>query len=816
MKKYKISLLACLVLFFGLSAFIWKDDPIQGLIDTIKNKLETYRVNYNSEKLYLHLDKSQYVAGETVWLKAYLVEAATNQPLPQDALLYVDILNEEGESIKQIKLAAQDGKAEASISLPDTLESGAYQLISYTDWMRNFDDAQFFRKNIRVWQARAEPSLGTTISDKYTSQLADLQFFPEGGDWVAGIHTRLAFKAIDKQGKSVDARGEIVDAEGNSILSFETTHEGMGAVEFIPEAGKNYTAVVSLADGSQEKYVLPQVKNQGYGLRVKEYADAEFIQVNIHTKGEGASPLLLAVVGNDKLLHTEKVMLEGESQIVKLAKNDLPAGINRITLSDTQGQPLAERLVFLHPEKQLQLKISTHEPDYLQREQVKLSIETFDAEGKPVAANLSMAVTDEELVPEDQEKRSLNAHLLLSSELKGHIEQPDYYFKDINAEKKEALSLVMMTHGWRRFNWYEELPQITQNRKNALSVDGKLEKDNGTPVENGEVILYVKDQPDIFLVEETDKNGYFSFEGFDYYDSVEFVIQGTTAKGRRDVKVLMDEAGFVPQWSEEAESVYADELVASTEKFVSRSANQASVEQSMQVGLKEMLLKEIVVQERRQEIVEPFRLHTRADVVIDASTLPVASSGNILESLQGRIPGVNILRSGMYDYRASIRGGGAPLYLIDGMPVDASALSTINQFDLDRVEVLKGPSAAIYGGRGGNGVIALYTKRGGPQYEEVEPSDHIILHSQRGYHKAREFYSPKYTADGKADLPDYRTTLYWNPNIQTKEDGKAMVSFYTADRNTSYRVLVNGLTNEGLAGSTAYSFKVEKPEEVSP
>ncbi|MEK6477400.1 TonB-dependent receptor plug domain-containing protein [Catalinimonas sp. 4WD22] len=815
MKKYRIALISGLLLFFGLSAFIWKEDPIKSLMNTIEQKLQTYRVNYHPEKIYVQLDKPQYVAGETVWFKAYLVDAATNEPVSQEEVVYVDILDKQGEKVESIKLKSTDGKIAGSLSLSDSLLSGEYQMVAYTDWMRNFDNEPFFRKAIRVWEVNTEQEALQQNSTDQVRKLADLQFFPEGGEWVAGIESTIAFKAIDRESLGVAVKGEIQDGEGNTITTFESLHAGMGAFMMLPEAGKKYVAILTKADGSTEQYQLPKVQENGYILSVDEYAGQDQLLIDVKSNVIERENLLLTLVGNDKVLHSEELLPQEEEHQISIAKNELPAGINRITLTTAEGEPLAERLVFLHPERQLKLNVKMDEPQYLTREEVSLTVETADATGNPVPANLSMAITDKELVPEDMEKKNIFSHLLLTSDLKGFVEQPDYYFNEVTDEKKQALRNVMMTHGWRRFAWDEELPQMAHTQKAALSIDGKLVKENGDPVENGEVILYVKDQHQIFLVEETDEEGNFSFEGFDFADSVELVIQGTTAKGSRDVKVMMNEGGFMPQWSEEAEFIAPDQLLATTEQFVNRSANQASVEQS-QLGLKEMLLKEIVVQERREQIVEPFKLHGRADVVIDAKTLPIAPSGNILESLQGRIPGVQIYRSGMFDYRAVIRGSGSPLYLIDGVPVDASAMTMVSQYDLDRIEVLKGPSAAIYGGRGGGGVIALYTKRGGPQYEEAEPSDNIILHTAHGFHKVREFYSPKYTAEGKTDLPDYRTTLYWNPNVQTNEEGKATVSFYTADRNTTYRVVMNGLTASGLPGSAEYDIEVNTPEAVSP
>jgi hypothetical protein len=819
MKKYKKPSLVGLLLLIGLSAFVWKADPIRDLLQKLEQQLQTYRVNLNPEKIYVHLDKTHYVAGETVWMKAYLVNASSLEAVNLDEVVYVDLINRSGEPLRQLTFKAEDGKVAGQLVLPDSLEAGEYQLVAYTQWMRNFETTQFFRKTIHLWNAGTE-SEALAQSNATENMPADLQFFPEGGDMIAGVPTKVAFKAINREGLGIKVSGQIINAAGESLASFESLHAGMGAVRLSPQAGEQYTALVKMPDGSEKSFALPEVKAGGYALAADEYADENQLRIDLYASNVAAEPLLLTIVGNDQVVYSQEIPGLREQLQTTVSKEQLPAGINQIRLATADGKMLAERLVFMHPEKQLQVNVSMDEPEYLKREEAQLTITTTDAEGNPVPANLSMAVTDAGLVPEDADQRNIYAHLLLTSDLKGYVEQPDYYFEDITAAKKEALSYVMMTHGWRRFGWEklttEKQPAFAYGRESALSIDGQLVKENGEPVENGEVILYVKDQHETFVVAETDAEGYFSFEGFDFQDSVEVVIQGTTAKGNRNVKVRMDQRDFVADWNEVPAPLSAEGMMASTEGFINRSASQAAVEQAYQPGLKEMLLKEIIVQERRENIIEPFRLHQRADVVIDAESLPMAPSGNVLESLQGRIAGVRIYRSGWNEYQAVIRGSGSPLYLIDGMPVDASALTAISQFDLDRVEVIKGPTAAVYGGRGGGGVIALFTKRGGSNYEEVEPGDNIIIYKAGGFQQYREFYSPRYTADGQTERPDYRTTLYWNPAIQTDASGKASVSFYTADRLTDYRVVINGISDAGLPGSQESSFSVVSPEQVSP
>jgi len=210
-------------------------------------------------------------------------------------------------------------------------------------------------------------------------------------------------------------------------------------------------------------------------------------------------------------------------------------------------------------------------------------------------------------------------------------------------------------------------------------------------------------------------------------------------------------------------------------------------------------------------MVVPFKLHTTPDVVISGKELSIAPSGNIIESLQGRVAGLQVYRVGPNQFRASIRGQQtSPLYLIDGMPVSEGTLSSINQFDISRIEILKNAAnAAIYGGRAAGGVIALYTNRNGEEPVEVEPGKYIIIHQAKGYSKVREFYSPQYDGPTPAsDEPDLRTTIYWNPSVKTDAQGKATVTFYTANRSTNYRAIAEGISDDGKPGRATLIFGV--------
>lgn len=799
---------------------LWSFVPINlELRSQLDKNLKTWRINYSPEKVYVHHDKPYYAPGQQIWFKSYVVDAASLKPTNKSQVLYVDLVDEENKPVQQLKLSLDNGKANGDIILPDNLNEGVYRIIAYTQYMRNFGENTFFNKELKILGGNLESNENSIAAGEI-----DLQFFPEGGDLVNGLKSRVAFKAIGSDGKGVSISGGIFDDQGKKITEFKDHHLGMGAFELEPNSGHRYFAKVNFKDGSTIDYPLPQAQERGYILKVQNNPDQEQVEVTVEGNVAGEEPLVLTGISRDELKFSQDFILEkGAVYRQKVDKDLFSDGVVRINLAKADGEPLAERLTFIDKDDDLKVSISTDKKTYRSREQVTLEVEAKDKNGNPVATDFSLAITDEELVVPEQYGQNIKSYLLLSSDLKGYVENPGYYFESNSEERTEALNLLLMTQGWSRFSWTEavsgQFPEIKYKNEPDLSISGQLVTQKGKPVKNGEVILYLKDKHDTFIVTETNSDGFFRFEGFHFTDTIDIVVQGTDAKGRREhLQVKMDVDKYVPE-APDTPVPGAEVLSASTSKdFLVASKRQiASVDaENKELTLGELVLKDVVI-EGRAKINAPVALHNRADVVINATQLPVAPSGNILESLQGRVAGLQINRAGNNEFRATIRGIGTPLYLLDGVPIHENTLMSISQFDIGRIEILKNlSSAGIYGGRASGGVIALYSKRGGEELVEVEPGTYIIRHRAGGFTKTREFYSPRYSNEQEGtNEPDLRTTLYWNPSVKTNENGKASVTFFTADRNTTYRAVAEGISADGKPGTGVMTFNVEF-EEVAP
>lgn len=769
------------------------------MAEKIKENLKSFQLYYSPEKVYLHHDKPYYMAGELLWLKAYVVDAASLQSTNRSGVLYVDLIDSSNQTIERLTLPIEEGQAFGDISLPDNLDEGIYRLSAFTSWMRNFGEETFFQKDIYILGSKEDPRPKSTGSNAGF----DLQFFPEGGDLIQGLHQELAFKALDSNGYGISFSASVIDDTGNEILDIKDQHAGMGSFSFTPEPDKQYFVKLDQEDGSDAEFPLPIAKKRGYILSVDEVSDPENILLRVATNIEEQRPLHIFGISQDQLRYDEAVLTPASKTFEsKVPKSDFPTGVVRFTLALEDGEPLAERLVFVRHPKKNNLKVISEKDAYFTREEVKLSIQS---EGEAEISHISVSVTANTLVNQPKHQENIETYLLMSSDLKGYVEDPGYYFENRETEKQSALRTLMMTQGWRRFGWddlvSDRFPIIRFQNERDLNIRGRLVDNKGNPISEGEALLYLKDKYTTFMIAPTDDKGYFTFKGFYFKGNIPVVVQGTDKRGRRDnVEVQMLGMDDIQPRIDKGISLSPQFIQALPDHYISYTQEQfQSIETEVWgMELDDLLLQEVVV-EGRAEVFKPFKLHTRADAVIYQSQLPVAPSGNVLEVLQGRVAGLQVMPDGMNQFRAVIRGQGPPLYLWDGIPIGESTLQSINQFDIERIEILKGPgSAGIYGGRAGNGVIAFFSKSGLDEEEvDLESGKHITLHHAAGFNRTRQFYSPVYETSEYYDLPDLRSTIYWNPTVPIMKNSVRELRFFTSDTPGTYQVTIEGLTDSG-------------------
>jgi len=555
-------LLSTLLLFTGLGANAQeKQNPANSRLQDIAVSLNGFSNKVPVEKVHIHFDKPYYSLGDTVWMKAYVVNE-TNGLSVLSKFLYADLVNNKDSVKTSLRLPLTNGLGWGGITLSDSLlKAGNYHIRAYTNLMRNFGEEYFFDKAVKIGNALPpiagkgilSPIKAKTIPknevqatpDKNDPAAISVQFFPEGGDLVNGLISKVGFKAVGAEGLGRRISGYVVDKDNIQMTTFQSEHAGMGAFVLHPDAGNNYTAVIKLNDGDEKRVELPKAKDKGYSLSVIQTESNVIVNIQASKDLLNSGEIALVAQANNTILYTGKKELSSNAFTTVIPKSRFPEGITQFTLFSPDYQPVAERLVFIrNDDKHLNIKVTTDKPDYKQRKRVHLNLEITGQDGKPVTGAFSLAVTDEGKVPYTEgDEKSIFSNLLLSADLKGYIEQPNYYFTDIIADKDKQLDDLLLTQGWRRFVWNEVLtgtyPAITFQPEKGRGVNGRIVTDKGKPVPNAKVTLLVNVAGGAILDTVANAEGRFSFD-FPFRQGTTFNVAATDAKKNTDLKVEID------------------------------------------------------------------------------------------------------------------------------------------------------------------------------------------------------------------------------------------------------------------------------------
>jgi hypothetical protein len=892
-----------ILLVFGLAilsvfpAFLIIDDPITELI----KKMDAFNLSHPQEKVHLHLDKPNYLVGDDIWFKAYVINTSDSRLSKLSGVLNVELINSRDSLLRYRKLAVLNGQASGEFKLADSLPAGDYRIRAYTRLMQNLGPEFFFNKSIRVgiasgkkvfvaanysylklktghqvaavlkftdkegkayaakevsyqvqlsdetilegsdktnsagelnlvWNNTA-PTLAAsgkitallTLADQIkeskeipiisTADSADVQFFPEGGELVESIRSKIGMKSMSSFGHGENIEGIVVDSKEKTITHFRTNELGMGSFELKPLPGMTYRAKVKFADGSERAFQLPKAKASGYVLSVDNLDTAQ-VEINLYTSPPLFSDdeLKIVVQHNGNMLLIFKAVAKNDATPITIQKKNLPLGIIHLTLFSANMQPLTERLLFnSNYSGAAETNLSSSKNTYAPRAVVELEL-TSKSNGKFPTAYYSVAVTNSDVVEADLENESnIFTTLLLTSDLSGYVEKPNHYFSDTTRKTRGDLDNLLLTQGWRRFLWKDVLSGQVVNpvykTEKYFQISGTVLSMSGKPVPKGKVSLFAPENGSFVLDTIADGNGRFNFDQLVFNDGTKFIIQAANAKGKQDVRVTVDpapaqvitkqeKAGFI--------ALTANELISAYMKENNPDLMRAPTAGTMagSIGLKEVKI-------RARKKVTNFQSSNLngagvADQVI--KSVDMGTCINLAECLKGRVPGY-ILRN---DTPFLARSPFIPMMLsLDGILVDGSRLKDVNPSDIETIEVLKTPiNTAIYGSRGIGGIIVINTKRQIAGASLVHTKPWIVSYTPTGFAQSREFYSPKYDGTNKNQTPDLRTTVYWKPDVVTDGQGKSTVSFYTSDQAGNYRVVAEGINANGELGRTVYNYNV--------
>ena len=786
----------------SLFAFTFEGD----LIEKIVAKFNRYNDQLPQEKAYLHLDKPYYTAGETIWFKAYLVEANTLYPDTVSVPLYVELIDSKrGKLIDKRILKLNGGSAYADFQLPDTLQAGYYRLRAYTNWMLNFDENLVFMRDFQVFQTNKnqEPT-------KLNAQEIDFRFFPEGGNLVEGIENRLGYKAVDALGNGLDVAGIILSDKGDTVMSFESEHLGLGAFSFKPEAGEKYTAKIKYRNIFEKEIVLPEAKKEGFVLRVESVADKDNILVLVmHNFVNYVGQIGIVGQARGTICYAAKATPTKKMVLIKIPKGKFPQGVMQFTVFDEKNMPLCERIAYLKKDNQLNISILPNKKKYLPREKVTIDIEAKDQAGKPIVGDFSVAVSDAKQVMEEPNAENIETYLLLSSDVKGKIEQPAYYFSKENLEADRHLDILMLTQGWRRFKWAEVLKDTLTTPKffmeRGISLSGEVSRQNGKLFEkpiNLTFIFSLKDSTRLFGMGMAEKNGSFMVNDLNFVDSARVLVQAIAGSANRNTKIFINKTASpkIQIIAVPFNAVTFDEKDLAD--YLKRTKEALDLERILRFN-KAQMLNEVTVKAKKYVERDSRVNYTNAtkSLTVDQS---MGSYTNVLDLIRGRFAGVQVSGSAM-DPTVTIRGvsslsgSSEPTFLLDGMQTDKSAIMMLSVMDVEKIDILTGADAGTVSMGGGNGVISILTKRGNANYDYGQDKAlGIESVAIAGYYPIREFYAPKYDEKIPEHVrPNYSSTIFWSPKVKTDANGKAQITFFNTDSQTKVNVNLEGFSVGG-------------------
>lgn len=786
----KHRILIALVLVLG--RFLVADSYAQVLPDLQKSFAAYQNANVH-EKLFVHVNKNFYVAGEILWFKIYCTNGSDNKPLALSKVAYVELIDDNHNAVMQSMVSLSGGSGSGSLYLPFSLSNGNYQLRAYTNWMKNFDPAYFFKSQVTI----VNPLKPFT----YTAQTAltyNVQFFPEGGHLVQGVNSKVAFKVTGSDGNGANCTGAVIGRNGDTVARFSTLKFGIGSFIFKPVINQTYKAVIKV-NGQVLTSNLPQALSSGYVLRVTDQPEKWDVHVS-SSDSTSSDKVYLVLHNNYNIKQAEAITLHNGSADLIVAKNTPENGISYMTLFDEQQRPVCERTIFKMPSGKLLVDAQPDMHLYNTRRKVSVSVATRDEKNNAIAAGLSVSV----FRSDDLQNRTpghISSYLWLRSSLKGRIESPDYYFEDKNAG--EALDNLLLAQGWTQFDWSKLSSPIAGRLKFLPEYTGPVMTGRITntlsnqPAANITAYLTINGRPDQLYIAKSDTAGRILFNTQKFYGLHELVAQ---------TNPLIDSIYKVEILNPFAERD-ADTFL---EKFVlNADMKNTLAESSVNMQVQNIFASKQIKQFYPAQTDSTWFFGQPAKTYHLDDYTRFTTMEEVLREYVGSI--AVIKRQGKFDIHMFNvdQPLGEPLVMLDGIPVfNVDKVFKWDPLKIKQLDMIT--TNYLYGQEFFNGIMSFTTYKDDGANIEIDP--HSVVLDYEGLQQERQFYSPVYDTEQQINstIPDFRTALYWNPHADTKADGKSGLIFYTSDKPGHYIGIIEGITSDGKTGNGYFSFEVKR------
>jgi hypothetical protein len=742
--------------------------------------LEAWRQANPIEKVYLHLDRKDYFAGQTSWFKGYFI--SDFKPSARNSTLFVELINRSGTVISQKVLPVFNGVTYGQIDIPDTLSTGTYRIRAYTPLMLNHEKDFLYNTPIRVYGKNNK-------SVNQANNANSLAFFPEGGTLLVGVENTIAFKATSGEGLPENIAASIVDNTGATITQIKSLHDGLGVFKLNPVNGKTYQAV-----WNGRSFPLPASSAKGIAVQFQSRKDV--INYSFASSGEpNFTPSYIIGQMQHRVLFKQPVDTNAAGSI---NTSELHSGILQITFFNKEGMPLAERLVFVDNKEYIVNAVLN--PKQVNTKARGKNLYSIDFK-EPVNGNFSVSVTDDDYNEPGPRKENIISSLLLTSDIPGYVHNPAFYFSNAT-QAKEALDLVMLTNGWRRFNWKEIInnkpPAAAYTDPGYISLSGQVNvRGSKKNFADRELLVWVatSDSGRALELVKTDAEGRFKMDSVVFFDKAKILFSDVMGNKSKFLTVKLDTDSLYRTFN-----LPALQMPPAINTGTSLLNNMQGAYSSYARG-GGVLLDNVNIEGRRLTLEELEKKYVSGlfSGNINARTINLTGQFvpqlNIFEWLIGRVPSLVIQRNSQFfdNYQLYLRQQPVQLFLDEMQMQDANLISTIPPNQIALIKIYP----QFIGARGNGAAIAIYTKRGEDLNQEMEASGDIVDYD--GYSIIKEFYSPDYSTPPDVDYRDNRLTLAWQPEIAIASDKNTSipVPFYNTDRTKKFKIVAEGVTKQG-------------------
>lgn len=769
--KYSL-ILSVLGVLFSLKSFA------QTNIDSLLAYSSKQWASFPMEILYLQTSKSTYETGEDLWFKGYQLDAQSFALSDKSKTLYLQMINPADSVVWQEKYPIENGIVSGHVYIDEKLLEGDYLLQGYTkhSFYKNDTTGIIPARKVKIMKNISHSAVAETPQDTTFR----FKMFPEGGNLVSGIPSILAFKATDGKGNPVFVEGAVYQ-DNEPLIEVKSIHYGMGTVLFTPLQDKTYR--IELKNG--KSYPLPTIHSQGMVLRLIKQDKKELNFMVSQSNSLPNQQIYLIGQMRGMVCCMAKGVLKDNLNISISLDNFLYQGIAEFTLFDSQMQPIAERLVYIHPEKKLHITAEPDKERYTLREKGTIKIKITNEEGNPVRANIGVSVYDQ-AYNNPADPVNILSYYYLSSQIRGKIYNPAYYFDERNNGQTEGMELLLLTQGWRRYVWntissfYEGQPFLTDEINGTQTLKKNTKEKQS---QNSEQLIKVSGPTGNTLFVWADSLG-------------QFTVSTDMMKGLRGGYIYLK-----PMLSEKFKPELAiTDYFSVIDSLRKNRSNYYPVMNLLPIVRKQefdfpiasqdstILLEEVVVVGKGRK---PFRdkFMGRLDSLAQKDLGPWVCKHGWLENYKEG-----------YTHHHDSRY--CPCVVDDGEPRTVPIIG--HRYHIQKNEYFQCNAKGNWCFKPIDSQWIIYE---GANYSEEELLRMNNLWRTKGYYSTCEFYQPD-EVDLQLSTPDARNTLLWEPSVITDEKGEATVSFYCSDINTRFIGVVEGADGTGLLGTSKFEFNV--------